>query len=865
MKRLRGAGSLPDLKQAAAKSVWKPMAVSAIQLPLPEYQSQEAAEIRSSPKTSLPSPPNSISEADRGSILGKDSEAKMEKMTENATLKLTGDKPKICTPNKEKVGQVNGKGQKNLTEGENCVKYELGNVPVKLENKTGKVQKAKSCGISEEASRALKEMTHSRTGEQAVEPTCCAGRKGEKCKPLSNAGGKEVPPKHAELQTEQKARGGTSDGDTGRSPGKMTISNSKEEQLQTEWSERQKEKRDLEHEGRVCGSEEQNSNQGLTTQQELASAELGSSKGDMCPLDLVKQDRNECLLKELSQMETDSMYSQKISSLMLENGWQLCMLQDKNHRYSLKIRALEEELDMYYQYLLAVDEIHVTPYQKCFSTDKVCSDEFLKKEMVGDSRGALGTLWGKGGENLPQKSFPSAAKQEGGGLGKQTSSLESTKAVSLEEQKIRHFQLLSSLKDERNTLLKEVTQLVQDEERCLEQNCKLGEEGERNLQRICLLERHKESLLSRLCEAKGEHQRCAVLISELDEYKNMWFQAMFELEEEKFVLQNSMERMQKETCSKCLESQNMIDNLKLEHEKLVKLMVAQGIGSEEQTQNEAPVAEKEVQGMEPENEVLRLDSETEMACPKTLTAEKATQVTELVCCPVQDMNFEGKWGSHKGLFNDGESKVDNHFKYLWNPAKMFVPLGTHNSFVTGQQLEMNEETSVAKSIHETESQGPTPSSSLRWSEEPGHVGTQEMSEKETMPGNTRALKEQLEKANKELQMRQEGLDKAKRDAQKWYVELGFAETRYEEVSTQLKDALSELQRFKEAKVDRPRKAPHTSVSEPQELVKEKFIIQKLEQQVLTLKAQLRDCGVLHHQYKALKNEMELLQAQIKEK
>lgn len=43
------------------------------------------------------------------------------------------------------------------------------------------------------------------------------------------------------------------------------------------------------------------------------------------------------------------------------------------------------------------------------------------------------------------------------------------------------------------------------------------------------------------------------------------------------------------------------------------------------------------------------------------------------------------------------------------------------------------------------------------------------------------------------------------------MDLGFAETRYEEVSTQLKDALSELQHFKEANVDHPEKAPRSSV------------------------------------------------------
>uniref|UniRef100_A0ACB8E6X9 Uncharacterized protein n=1 Tax=Sphaerodactylus townsendi TaxID=933632 RepID=A0ACB8E6X9_9SAUR len=54
-------------------------------------------------------------------------------------------------------------------------------------------------------------------------------------------------------------------------------------------------------------------------------------------------------------------------------------------------------------------------------------------------------------------------------------------------------------------------------------------------------------------------------------------------------------------------------------------------------------------------------------------------------------------------------------------------------------------------------------------------------------------------------------------------------------------------------------------TEPQELVKEKFIIKKLEQQALTFKAQLKDLRNLHHQYEDLKKEVQLLQMQIKEK
>ncbi|XP_064367824.1 uncharacterized protein C4orf50 homolog [Dromaius novaehollandiae] len=133
------------------------------------------------------------------------------------------------------------------------------------------------------------------------------------------------------------------------------------------------------------------------------------------------------------------------------------------------------------------------------------------------------------------------------------------------------------------------------------------------------------------------------------------------------------------------------------------------------------------------------------------------------------------------------------------------------------------------------------------------------------------MKEQLERAKEELKMQQKELEKSKKEAQKWYRELGFAETRYEEIKTHLTQVLSELEHVKQETGDQILGKQHCklmpvyAVKEAQEMEENKIACKRLEQQVLTLKAQLRDQAALQNQFQDLQNEVELLQAQLCEK
>ncbi|XP_061235867.1 uncharacterized protein C4orf50 homolog isoform X2 [Neopsephotus bourkii] len=133
------------------------------------------------------------------------------------------------------------------------------------------------------------------------------------------------------------------------------------------------------------------------------------------------------------------------------------------------------------------------------------------------------------------------------------------------------------------------------------------------------------------------------------------------------------------------------------------------------------------------------------------------------------------------------------------------------------------------------------------------------------------MKEQVEKAKEDLKIQQKELEKSKKEAQRWYRELGFAETRYEEIRTRLTRTLSELDHLKQESGNKMLGKQHCklmsvhTVKDAQEIEENKIANKRLQHQVLTLKAQLRDQAALENQCHDLQNEVELLQAQLCQK
>ncbi|XP_005045522.1 PREDICTED: uncharacterized protein C4orf50 homolog [Ficedula albicollis] len=103
-------------------------------------------------------------------------------------------------------------------------------------------------------------------------------------------------------------------------------------------------------------------------------------------------------------------------------------------------------------------------------------------------------------------------------------------------------------------------------------------------------------------------------------------------------------------------------------------------------------------------------------------------------------------------------------------------------------------------------------------------------------------------------------------AQKWYRELGFAETRYEETKTHLKQALSELDRLKREVQDKMQEKQHcklmpVTLKDGWEKEVYKKACKRLELKVLAMKAELRDKAALRD----LQIQVKFLQAHLYEK
>ncbi|XP_067850434.1 uncharacterized protein [Heptranchias perlo] len=139
----------------------------------------------------------------------------------------------------------------------------------------------------------------------------------------------------------------------------------------------------------------------------------------------------------------------------------------------------------------------------------------------------------------------------------------------------------------------------------------------------------------------------------------------------------------------------------------------------------------------------------------------------------------------------------------------------------------------------------------------------------TLMERNNSLEKLLVKTEQELKSKQEGLDKAKAEAQKWYREVAFAESRSEKVQEELTQALTEMERLRKTYSEQEPLKKNLKVMK--ENVPVKAISQTadcspmdamaLQQQVLTLNSQLKDQTTLERRLKELQIKLGLLQTQ----
>ncbi|KAM6361770.1 LOW QUALITY PROTEIN: uncharacterized protein C4orf50 homolog [Alca torda] len=489
---------------------------------------------------------------------------------------------------------------------------------------------------------------------------------------------------------------------------------------------------------------------------------------------------NERNVKMYALEKVVAVCSQRIFLLMQENenySKKVCILQQENERYAQMMCALEEEMDAYFQYILAVDEANIVSFQNLLNEKEVageCCNNLSEGNTASPGTFFVETL----SKNL------SRVEEKNRNSEKASLTIASNKlprsVLSLNGRKMKYFQLLSDLKEERSRCFKEIAKLLQDKENYVTKYNELMQESEGNLQRISRLEGEKEALLACLAEVKCEQGKYGTLVSELQECKTSCYQTISDLQKEKCVLKREIDRIKKETSEQLDEFQKANANFILENNQLKELMSSLGFTDEELRKGKI---------LETKEKIVKLKEESRQRGLKPEKVETACSVTQAE-----------------------EERV-----LVVDPSNYFPR----------KEGSMFESYSV--------------------------------------------MKEQVEKAKEELKIQQKELEKSKKEAQKWYRELGFAETRYEEIKTRLTEALSELDHLKQEVGDKMlgkhncKLMPVYTVEYAQETEENKIANKRLQQQVLTLKAQLRDQAALQNQFHDLQNEVELLQAQLCEK
>lgn len=330
---------------------------------------------------------------------------------------------------------------------------------------------------------------------------------------------------------------------------------------------------------------------------------------------------NECDVRISVLEKAVAACSHRIFLLMQENenySKKICILQQENDRYAQMMCALEEEMDAYFQYVLAADEANVVSFQNLLNEKEVagrCYDNFTEESNMTPGTILVATF----SNNL------SYVEEKNRNSEKDSWTIAPNKlhgsALSLNGRKMRYFQLLSDLKEERSRCFKEMAKLLQDKENCVAKYNELLQERKRNLQRIALSEGEKETLLEHLAEIKCEQDKYRTLVSELQDCKTSCYQTISDLQEEKCLLQREIDRIKQETSERLDELQKANANFILENKILKELMSSLGFTYEEMKKEKSIGTNKNIVKEESQQPGLKPEK-VETACSVTQTEEQ---------------------------------------------------------------------------------------------------------------------------------------------------------------------------------------------------------------------------------------------------
>lgn len=333
---------------------------------------------------------------------------------------------------------------------------------------------------------------------------------------------------------------------------------------------------------------------------------------------------HECNMKTYVLEKLVAMCSQRIFLLMQENEnyfKKVCVLQEENERCVQKMRALEEDMNAYFQYALEADDDNSVSFQNLLNENEIVGKCYNVSE--GNTK-SPGTIFAKTiSKNL------SYIDERSRNLGKDLLPIELDKlpksVLPLDRKKIRYFQLLSDLKEERRRCFKEMAKLLQDKENYIAKYNELTHEREGNLKRISLLEGEKENLLVSLADIKCEQDKYRTLVSELQECKTSCYQTISDLQEEKCILKRAIDQIKKENAEQLGEFQKANADFILENNRLKELMCSLGFSYEDLRKEISLGTKEKVVKIKEENKTQQYGvkpRKVETACGVTQTEEE---------------------------------------------------------------------------------------------------------------------------------------------------------------------------------------------------------------------------------------------------
>ncbi|XP_034776629.2 centromere protein F-like isoform X2 [Acipenser ruthenus] len=436
------------------------------------------------------------------------------------------------------------------------------------------------------------------------------------------------------------------------------------------------------------------------------------------------------------------------------------------------------------------------------------------------------------------------------------------------------------LKEENSEVSLKMNTLIEEKENCVQ---KLSEQRE-----------EMEKSFKVLSELQGEKEHCLQKISELVEANKMIEHEVLKLKEEKEIYSQKLLDLQvenergKQTVS-CLQEQKRdlerqmgviqrdesisAENREL-RERVLVLEDCKKINMDETVRGLKGEADRLMR----DNELLldRIDNlELNQAAEVKINLEQAHREKEILLQKVNILEKKSAEQSNKKVKVDKACQVARSSLLAVNQEEQREYVGAPSHKAEDNAISSNSENALQKKdlISSRNEVDGDVTHTKKWMLMSYKTGNLENTIQE-QPGVTEEdidLKKQLERTETKLRESRGELEKTKAEAQKWYKDLGFAESKREDAVKKLSQAVNEVKRMREASKD-SEIMKNENVKQRDKISKLTNRIQELEdlqidalaheQHILTLQSQLKDQAALEKSLHDLQDKLVQLKTQL---